>query len=176
MGPGIDYVFGVAWLGGDTALAIGERGHGWFMSLTTDAGLTWNYLPLPTRKESWYVSSLGPGRVILTGQDGTILMGTLHSGESGSPPRGSAAEGAFTVQRTASAAGIRFQVDLASERLLTLRAYSFRGRDLGTVYKGPIGAGTHTLLLPYPARGPAVFRLEAVGSEGRIRRAQVLPY
>lgn len=69
-----DNIYGIAWLHGDTALSIGDWAHGWFLTLTTDAGATWTDLPLPTRKSLWAMTDLGSGRVAITGQDGAILI------------------------------------------------------------------------------------------------------
>jgi photosystem II stability/assembly factor-like uncharacterized protein len=172
-----DYVFGVAWLGGDTALAVGDWGHGWFLSFTTDAGDAWTDLRLPTRKNLWALSTLGPGRVALLGQDGAILLGTLESGKPGSgDPQSSAALASFTVRRSYAPGQVLFQVRLAEAAAVALTAYSLDGRKLATVYRGMIDAGSHSLSLPFPPRGPALFRMEVSEAQSRFSKTGLLPY
>lgn len=172
------YSFGVAWLGGDTALAVGDWGHGWYLRLTADAGVTWAELPLPTRKWLWAVTGLGGGRAVLTGQDGAILVGTLQRGDSGAgkpnPPPGDG--GTFSVRRTGSPGQILIQVNLSFVQRVSLAAYSMDGRSLGIIYRGTLGAGSHSLRLPYARRGLTVFRMEGMGSESRFSRTKLLPY
>jgi photosystem II stability/assembly factor-like uncharacterized protein len=172
-----DYVFSVSWLGGDTALAVGDWGHGWFLSLSTDAGLTWADQRLPTRKNLWALATLGPGRVALTGQDGAILLGSLQSGFPGGiivkPPR---VVGSFTIRRASFTGQVQFRTVLAETQRVTLTAYSPSGRSLGTLFRGTLNAGEHVLLLPFVSRGPALIRMEASGAQSKFSRTGLLPY
>lgn len=171
-----DYTFGIAWLGGDTALAVGDWGDNWFVTLTTDAGAAWTELPLPTRKWSWALTGLGPGRSAIMGQDGSILIGSLQAGPSGPPGPPTAAGEAIAVQRAGSTGRVRLRLDLASARNITIRAYALDGRRLGTVFDGNLGPGAHTLLLPFARRGTALFRMEATGGGRSSVRSALLPY
>ncbi|MEO7423771.1 MAG: YCF48-related protein, partial [Fibrobacteria bacterium] len=172
-----DYIFGVAWLHGDTAVGVGDYGHGWFLTLTVDGGATWKDLPLPTRKRLWAMTSLGSGRVAITGQDGAILIGTLASGniETG-PSSASPAEGSFSVQRTGAPGQVLMQMNLATEQKITISAYATDGRFLGTQYQGTLAAGGHSLRLRFARRGPTLFRMEGVGAQARISRTKLLPF
>ena len=172
-----DNIYGIAWLRGDTALSIGEWAHGWFLTLTTDAGATWTDLPLPTRKSLWSMTGLGMGRAAISGQDGAILIGTLAGGNIGKGlPTLTEEESFFSVQRTGSPGQVLMQVMLGTAQTIAIEAFATDGRSLGYQYRGRLEAGAHSLRLRFNRHGPALFRMEGVGTRSRVSGSRLLPF
>lgn len=175
---GDDYIFTVKWLNGDTALAVGDWGHGGFLILTADAGATWTDLSMPTRKSLWAMASLGPGRAAIAGQDGAILIGTLASGniDPKQPAWETGDAGFFSVQRTGSPGQVLMQMILPAAQRITIDAYATDGRFLGNQYRGALEAGAHSLRIRFNRRGPTLFRIKGVGTRSRVSGTKLLPF
>jgi photosystem II stability/assembly factor-like uncharacterized protein len=170
-------IYGLVWLGGDTALLHGEWGHSVALRLSTDGGSAWTGIPVPSRLLLWQLQGLGPGQVALLGQSGAIVVGTLRDsgGHRVFPPVLPLSAAGFSVHRTGP--GLRAVIVLPRAARFRITVHAFDGRLLGRVYRGESMAGRHVLTLPGGrSRGPALYRLETEDGGYPIRRSALLPY
>jgi photosystem II stability/assembly factor-like uncharacterized protein len=170
-------IYGAAWLGGDTVLLHGERGHFVALRLSTDGGNAWTDIPVPSRLLLWSLQGLGSGKAALLGQNGAIVLGTLRDagGKHVIPPDRLLPLAGFSVHRT----GPRLRAVIVLPRAARFRitAHALDGRLLGLVYRGGGPVGRHVLTLPGGrSRGPALYRLETEDGDPPVRRAALLPY
>jgi photosystem II stability/assembly factor-like uncharacterized protein len=170
-GSGDDYVYGVAWLGRDTAVAVSEWVHYAKAYLTTDGGKTWQDLPNPTRNAFWAIAGADSGQVAVMGQSGTILVGKFAPQSVGIRSR-LARGGRLDMMRAArmgSLPWIRISFTTSIRGPVKILAYDLGGRSLGVIYAGESAVGPQSLLLPFSRRGPVVLTLVGGGRERETR-------
>jgi photosystem II stability/assembly factor-like uncharacterized protein len=175
--PG-DYVLAIAWLGGDTALVSGDWGHGGFMRLTTDAGLNWVEVPLPTRKALWAMSEVGHGSAAFLGDDGAILFARVEH-EKGLAWDGKPAlpfETQFQVKRLGAPGWIQIRLDIPFDQKVAFFQYSLSGKNLGAMYQAQLKAGHHDFKIPLEGYGPRLIRLSGEGNGTRIDLTRLLRF
>lgn len=172
-----DFTYGVAWLHGDTAIAVGDWSHGYFVSLTVNSGVTWEYLPLPTWKNLWAISSLGSGKAAFMGQDGAILIGSIQSKIIDVPASDSlGGTEKFSIQRGGSMGQLLVHMTLAKDQRVKISAFALDGKRIGSLYDEHVAEGQHTLRLPYSRRGPCLIRIQGEDKGSGFTGSKFLPF
>ncbi len=161
-----DYLYGVALLGADTAIAVGEWLHYAVTRITTDGGATWSEIPNATFQALNGIVRVQPGRVVALGAGGAVLSAFVGGGQSIPPiPQvADSGEGDFQVRRLSGSPFVQFKFTLPFSGAIQITAFSMTGKTASTRHTGNLPAGSHRLT--GTSAGPnGIYRLTLTGAE-----------
>lgn len=161
-----DLLYGIALLGRDTAIAVGEWLHYAVTRMTTDGGITWSEIPNATYQVLNGIVRVQPGRVVALGGGGAVLSARVGDGHSDPPIRADTdfIDSRFQVRRLSGSPGVQLDFTLPNSGEIQITAFSMTGKWTGTLFNGYLPAGSHRMTSAFAGTSD-LFRLVLTGSE-----------